>query len=275
MNITVSHQTDVGVKRGHNEDYYLSDEDLNLYIICDGMGGHAAGEVASELTCKHVQDVITNNIATINTFKETKSHEAKKKVEGLISDAIIQANSKVYNLGSNEEDKKGMGTTIVMALIIDDVAFIAHAGDSRLYFLREKEIVQLTEDHSFVNEMLKAGIITPEQAKNHPKANVITRSVGIKSHVEPELTTVELKEGDSMMLCSDGLYEYYDESELVDYMLNNNKESLHKLIQGANERGGKDNITTIIVTFGANDSSLINEKSGNFISKTISKLFRP
>jgi serine/threonine protein phosphatase PrpC len=241
--------TDVGVKRDHNEDYILMDESLGLYIVCDGMGGHAAGEVASEETAKAIFHYIKKNSNVIKKYSANiQEATAKKFIKKIVMDSIIRSNKQVYDLSESDPDKKGMGTTLVMSLVVGNFAFIAHVGDSRGYMLRNSELNQLTEDHSFVNEMVREGVLTKEQALNHPQANLITRSIGIQQTVVADFLSVELMPGDRILLCSDGLYEYFREEELTRLMgAKSISSASNKMIEVANKRGGKDNISVILV----------------------------
>lgn len=242
--------TDTGVKRKHNEDYVFVDKECGLTILCDGMGGHAAGEVASEKTATFISSYIKKNLSVIKKYEDhIQEASAKKFIKKIVLDAVMEANEKVYNLSESDPEKKGMGTTLVMSLIVKDYAFIAHVGDSRAYMLRSNELNQLTEDHSFVNEMVREGILTKAQAVGHPKANVITRSIGIQNSVMADFLSVELMPGDRLLLCSDGLYEYFKDEELAKLMgASHLGKACQKMIDVANKRGGKDNITVVLTS---------------------------
>ena len=217
-------------------------------------GGHAAGEVASKEATEAIAKYIKKNRGVINQYSENiESSVAKKFIKKIVLDSIIYANNKVYKMGKEDPDKKGMGTTLVMSLIVGSFAFIAHVGDSRGYLLRKDDLNQLTEDHSFVNDMVREGILTKEQAANHPQANIITRSIGIQRTVVADFLSVELMPGDRVLLCSDGLYEYFRENEITKLMgAKNLKSASDKMIEVANNRGGKDNISVVLI--GVNDS---------------------
>lgn len=184
MRITASGQTDVGRQRHHNEDACLIDSDLGLYIVCDGMGGHAAGEIASQETVRLVQASIHRQRAVLSDYINAPTFEQRTQVLRLVEGAVQEACAHVYAMGQSDPTKKGMGTTIAMLLTLGEAAVIAHVGDSRIYLIRDHQAHQLTEDHSLVWHMLKTGKLTKEEAAYAPYANVITRSVGTKPTVQ-------------------------------------------------------------------------------------------
>lgn len=248
MKIRQSAITDVGRKRDHNEDFILSDPDLNLYIVCDGMGGHNAGEVASQMTAEGIVAYIKENIQILEEYKTTPKTFQLNQLKELIKASINHACKQVYEKSVNDSQCEGMGTTLVMSLVVNQVAIIAHVGDSRAYLLRGKKEIQITEDHSFVNEMVKEGLLNREDAEKHPNANIITRAVGMREFAMPDIIAVELTDNDQIILCSDGLSGYLTQGELLKISSNVDFENLSAaLIQLANERGGKDNISVIIL----------------------------
>lgn len=251
MKIEISSLTDVGSKRDHNEDYLLFDEELGIYIVCDGMGGHNAGEVASEMTAKYIISFIKEKQKLIQNFRDSPSNSRLRKIKDLVKESINQACRAVYEEASRDADKKGMGTTLVMTLIVNQVAIVAHVGDSRVYLIRKKKEIQITEDHSFVNDMVKDGLLKPEEAEKHPNANIITRAVGIQEFTRPDVISIELMPKDQLILCSDGLSGYLNKGELLTISKETENEELsQKLIDLANKRGGKDNITVICLQNG-------------------------
>lgn len=247
MRITAFAQTDVGSQREHNEDAYLVDHDLGLYIVCDGMGGHAAGEVASQETIRIVQDVIRRQQGLIQAYIQLPSFEYRTRVTHVVEEAINTACAEVYTMGQRDPEKTGMGTTIVLLLALGEAVMIAHAGDSRIYLIRDHQAHQLTEDHSLVGHMLKSGRLTREDAAGWPYANVITRSVGTKPTVRVDSLFVECLSQDRFVLCSDGFHTYLNRPEELVQM--SDHLSLDALVAAcvlrANEAGGKDNITVI------------------------------
>lgn len=244
--------TDVGQKREHNEDCMLSLPESNLFIVCDGMGGYAAGEVASDLASKYTAAHIQKNKKIIQAFKESPTPNNKKEVHLLLEDAISKASSHVFEVASKDESKKGMGTTIVLLLVIEGFGFVAHCGDSRCYLIRDEEAHQITDDHSMVNEMVKQGILSKDKAEQHPQANLVTRAVGIQPFAQADVLTSELMEGDKFILCSDGLSGYLTDSQLFKLSGKAKNDKLPQLlIDHANKSGGKDNITAILVSVGS------------------------
>lgn len=252
MKIEIEGLTDVGRKRDHNEDYMLINRDLNMAIVCDGMGGHAAGEVASKLTTEVINNHIVSNQLVINEFEQSPTKENAEKVKSLIQEAVVKACGEVWFEGKHDECKKGMGTTLVMMIAVDSHAFVAHVGDSRNYLYRQGEVHQITEDHSYVNEMVKQGLMTREQAEKSPHANIITRCIGQNEFVQVDILQVELLDGDRFLLCSDGLCGYMPDKAFAKIM--ESEREVPKLpkvfIDFANKKGGKDNITAIVLQVG-------------------------
>ena len=252
MKIELIGLTDVGKKRDHNEDYFIITPEISLSIVCDGMGGHAAGEVASEMTAISITQYLLQNKKDIDEFISHQNSKNAGQITTLIHDAIIQASAEVWDVSVNDEEKRGMGTTLVLVLVVDNQAFVAHVGDSRVYLNRENKVEQVTEDHSFVNEMIRQGLMTEEQAINSPHANVITRAIGQQQFVKADVMQMELMDGDQFLLCSDGLSEYMHCSEF-EKEFSNSKDphvNLKNFIDYANKEGGKDNITAVIVNVG-------------------------
>lgn len=230
--------TDKGKKRELNEDYiYTSAQPVgklpNLLIVADGMGGHNAGDYASEHTVKKVVEVI----------KELTSEES---VEDILSKAINEANEYIYNCSLTDESLNGMGTTLVVASCEDDKLTVANVGDSRLYVVNEK-ITQITKDHSYVEEMVSCGGLDKESARNHPDKNIITRAIGVKKTVDTDIFNIEIKDGDIVLLCSDGLTNMLEDEVIHRIIAENDIEKATEiLIKEANENGGRDNITVVL-----------------------------
>jgi len=236
--------SDVGKTRENNQDaFYMSkDYSLPLFMVADGMGGHNAGEVASSMT----MNIIENN------FLNNKDSLTKKEIIlDLIKSSIEEANTKIYLKSLENEKYKGMGTTITLAYIFNDEICLGHVGDSRAYLIKGQEILQITEDHSFVNELIKTGSITKEEAKTHPKRNMITRAVGSSSIIEMDLLVNEYGKDDILVLCSDGLYNMVKELEICEVF--NEEKDIQKaceiLANMANNKGGLDNITIVAIKF--------------------------
>ena len=244
--------SDVGMRRDHNEDSYCINPDYNLYIVCDGMGGHAAGEVASRIAVDTVEKftLATSNDEDITwpfEFDETLSLNANR-----IRTAIRLANQNLIAHIQERKEFKGMGTTIVCSIVSGDQVSIGHVGDSRIYLLRSGEIKQMTRDHSWIDEQLKQGILTPEEARKHPLRNVITRALGSKDDVIVDVMDARLQAGDVMLLCSDGLTGMLKDEEIRD-LVNKNDGDLNAackaLIDQANAEGGDDNVTVILFRY--------------------------
>ncbi len=241
--------TDVGRKRRHNEDAYLIDEERGLFVVADGMGGHSAGEVASRITVETIQEYIAA------TGEEHDSSwpfgfNSRVSLEGnRLTTAVEKANEKVMRAVQNRPELKGMGTTVVAALFDDERATLVHVGDSRAYLFRDGELRRLTDDHSWVQEQVNAGILSEDEAKSHPLKNVVTRALGGAAHVSVDLIEVPLHGGDRFLLCSDGLTGMVTDEEIHDYFLGGPtpEVAVRHLVEQANERGGVDNITVIVI----------------------------
>ncbi len=232
--------TDVGRKRQLNQDYvFTSDKPVgnmpNLFIVADGMGGHNAGDYAS----KHTVETIVKEIK--------KSYEKNPTI--IVKKAIQMANECIRKKASEDEAYRGMGTTVVVATVIGRYLQVANVGDSRLYVVNSEEIKQITRDHSLVEEMIRLGGIAREDARLHPDKNIITRAVGVREEVEVDIFTIEIRPGDYILMCSDGLTNMVDDSD-IKFIVNSQRdlvETAQKLIAAANENGGKDNIAVGLV----------------------------
>lgn len=241
--------TDVGRKRKQNEDSFLVDHNLNLFVLADGMGGHEAGEVASDNAVKEVKQVIEDNQGLFLNRPEITVSQKRYIVMDLMEKAVQSANSRINKLSRIDNSKKKMGTTLTCLLLVGKHGFIGHVGDSRLYLARNGKIHQLTEDHSLVNQYLKQGRLSKEEAENSPYKNVLTRAVGVQEWVEIDLTDFELENNDRFVLSSDGLTGYLSDDEILSFVnVEKINDTPQKLIDVANERGGRDNITTIVVS---------------------------
>lgn len=240
--------TDVGRVRDHNEDSFLVDKRLNLFIVADGMGGHAAGEVASQIASHAVHEVLKREQDMLHQFDAGHGGIGRTDVLRLIESAVQQACSAVYNEGQRDESKRGMGTTIDCLLLVGSRGFIAHVGDSRIYLYRQGAVHQLTEDHSLINELLKRGRLSREQIEKLQYKNAVTRAVGVYESVDVDSLDFDVLKGDRFLLCSDGLSGYIEEPELARLFEETPDDALaQRLIDVANERGGKDNITAVVV----------------------------
>jgi serine/threonine protein phosphatase PrpC len=238
MRISCAGNTDVGVVRSGNEDSFLLNCAGGLFIVADGMGGHAAGEVASEMA---VQIVSTE----LGSLRGLSDAEAASRMRS----AIRKANAAIFDRTLAEHDKRGMGTTATVMVLFSRRYLIGQVGDSRAYLLREGDLLQLTKDHSYVQEQVDAGLLTPEQARTHPYSNVITRCVGANEDVAPDIYFGNLERGDVVLLASDGLTGMLEDQQLATIMSaeENPETCVNKMIADANRRGGLDNITAIVI----------------------------
>jgi protein phosphatase len=240
--------TDVGRKRNHNEDSFLIDDEIQLYVVADGMGGHAGGGTASRLAVETIdRELRAARDWTENPFRSETSLQESPLPE-VIRSAVESACLSIFNAAQEDPRLAGMGTTVIALLVKGDQAYLAHVGDSRAYLIRGELIQQVSEDHSLVNEQIKAGMITPEEAKHSRYRNIITRSVGFEEEVQVDVMGLLLEPGDTFVLCSDGLANLVDAEELRDLVWRTSVETApRRLVDLANDRGGDDNITVIVV----------------------------
>lgn len=232
--------TDIGKRRKLNQDYvYTSEQPVgpvpNLFIVADGMGGHNAGDFASKLA--------------VNTIVEEIAASQEKKLERMFEAAIELANRKVFEFAGSRPELEGMGTTVVAATCSDGNLFVANVGDSRLYVVGRHGMKQITRDHSWVEEMVRRGGLGKEEARNHPDRNIITRAVGADEKIKPDFFRVELKEDDMVLMCTDGLTNMLEDEE-IRMTLDGARdivEQAETLVSKANENGGKDNISVILI----------------------------
>ncbi|HEX6277801.1 MAG TPA: cyclic nucleotide-binding domain-containing protein [Polyangiaceae bacterium] len=248
--------TDVGRQREHNEDNFLVDKKLGLFVVCDGMGGHAAGEVASALAVRTLHEEIKREADILRDYvagAKGGARVSKRDVLNVLEFAVNRASNRVHGEAAGDSKKRGMGTTLVALLVVGTQAFMIYVGDSRLYLLRDGVLEQLTEDHTVRNELIKKKKMSREQVEKIAQKNAITRAVGVYEHVEPDTLVLDLVAGDRFLLCSDGLCGYFEEDlETLGRLLSNPDAdaATKNLIDAANEQGGKDNITAVIVTVG-------------------------
>ncbi len=246
--------TDVGKVRDHNEDNFLVDKKLGLFIVADGMGGHAAGEVASAIAVRTVHEEIKREKDLLDDYVAGASGVNKvtpKDLVALFEHAVQRACSKIHEEASQDQAKRGMGTTLSALLVVGNQGFIAHVGDSRIYLERGGRVQQVTEDHTVFNELVKRGKLSREQIEKLAQKNAITRAVGVYERVEVDTLVMEVLPADTFVLASDGLTGYVDSpEELRDHLALTGDLAVKSLVKLANDRGGKDNITTIIVKLG-------------------------
>jgi serine/threonine protein phosphatase PrpC len=248
--------TDVGRQREHNEDNFLVDKKVGLFVVCDGMGGHAAGEVASALAVRTLHEEIKKESDLVRDYLAGGTGGArvsKRDLMNMLEFAVNRASNRVHAEAAKDPKKRGMGTTLVALLVVGTQAFMIYVGDSRIYLLRDGVLEQLTEDHTVRNELIKKRKMSREQVEKIAQKNAITRAVGVYEHAEPDSLVLDLVAGDRFLLCSDGLCGYFEEDlETLGKHLSdpNADKAARALIDAANEQGGKDNITAVIVTVG-------------------------
>ena len=239
----IEYQSDVGRRRNTNQDYasvFTNQEGIKLAILADGMGGHRAGDIASQMAVLNLG----------NAWEEQDLTDDEKIAQWFIQ-TIQEENALIYQRGQEQPEYNGMGTTIVAAALSEERFTIAHVGDSRAYLIRDGKIIQLTEDHSLVNELVKSGEISEEMAVNHPRKNILTRSVGMPGTVEVDVSTYIWQLKDRLLLCSDGLTNMLSE-EMIETIVNQEgtlSDKVTELINQANEAGGADNITVLLIEF--------------------------
>lgn len=242
--------TDVGLRRAHNEDAFLADPELGLFIVCDGVGGRARGEIASQETVELIWEWIKREHSRIQEAAQSVDPAVVQTLCGIVRQAIQNATYMLHSIGEQNPDQKGMSTTASVLLVAGSIGVVGQVGDSRIYLTRNGQVSQLTEDHTLINFQLKHGLITPEQAKNSRQKNVITRAVGHKDYVEVDTVPTPLFAGDRILLCSDGLHGYLDEAEedaLSGFLDKDVQDAVLESIRFANAQGGKDNITALLV----------------------------
>ncbi len=240
--------SDVGRRRVANEDAYFLDDELGLYIVADGMGGHAAGEVASTEAVDNVHGMVKRGYDEVQKLVAgEETEEGFRRVMRLLESAAQAATYMVFAIAQNEPEQQGMGTTLSCLLLTERFGFTAQVGDSRVYMIRDGYSSQLTEDHTLVAWQLKQGIITEQEALVSPHKNVITRAVGSREYVQVDTHMFEVQKGDSFLLCSDGLHGYLDDEEIPAIVDLGPNVAVRRFVELANERGGRDNITAVVV----------------------------
>lgn len=240
-------ETDAGRVREHNEDNFLVDADLGLFVVCDGMGGHAAGEVASAMSVQTVHDTVRAEQARLEGLsRNPEGNQERKAVLEMLQRGIRTASERVYGAASRDAERRGMGTTCSLMLVREGRGFVAHVGDSRIYRVRSGGVEQLTEDHSLINEMIRRGQV--RRGDSIPNENAVTRAVGVRRHIEVDAFEVDLEPGDVIVLCSDGLSEYLQDGDLLDLTAADDPEAIAgACIEHAIDGGGKDNVTAVVV----------------------------
>lgn len=243
--ITANGTTNIGQVRSTNQDSFLIEEKTHLYIVADGMGGHAGGEIASRLCTEKISEYIANHDEAF-ILERNKDFPAPEALV-TVAEAVNFASSKIYEASLEDPSLRGMGTTATLVKIVGNHAIYAHVGDSRLYLLRAGFLYQITFDHSLVSEQVRAGVITAEEAENHHLKNVITRSVGYQEEEDVDTGSFLLEQHDKLFLCSDGLHGKVGDCEISKATESLGLDAVANLVDLANDRGGDDNITALIV----------------------------
>jgi PPM family protein phosphatase len=241
--------TDPGMVRSHNEDAIAADAANGVVVLADGMGGYNAGEVASGMATTVIITEMQQMLANVQPYAidEKTNQEIGAR---LVREQVLKANSSIYQAAQSQPQYAGMGTTLVVCLFYDNRVLVAHLGDSRLYLQREGAFKQVTRDHSLLQEQIDAGLITPEQAKKAAHKNLVTKALGIDPSVEPEIKEYATQPGDIFLLCSDGLCDMVDDEDIgmtLQALGANLKLCAQQLVQMANDNGGRDNVSVILV----------------------------
>ena len=235
-------KSDVGKVREINEDsYYISDslDEVQLYMLADGMGGYNGGEIASKLAIQSAKSYIENNFSDIEKDKDS--------IIQLVASSMEYANMVVYEKSQENKELEGMGTTLEICLIYNNRAFIGHIGDSRIYRIRKEFMRKLTQDHSYVQKLVKDGKITQEEAVHHPQKNMLMKALGCNAFIEPDVMVKGFLKDDILIICSDGLSNLVSQEEIFELTKKNIEQSTKDLVEIANNNGGYDNITIIVI----------------------------
>lgn len=224
--------TDKGMVRKSNQDCFYISEQGSWCVIADGMGGHNGGETASTMAVRIISEVMA---------------QPNDDAEDALRTAIVAANNAVYKKSTEKSELDGMGTTVVLLKMDGSIAYIGHVGDSRAYYINGEKIIQLTKDHSIVQKLIDSGTITPNQAKNHPQKNLITRAVGTERFVEIDVNRVICTAGDYILLCTDGLSSMVDDKDIFNIIMENPDTAVKNLVDAANSAGGRDNVTAVLI----------------------------
>lgn len=242
-------KTDPGKVRSQNEDAVFANPHLGLAILADGMGGYSAGEVASAMAVTLLSAEIEEGLALKEAW-ELEEDSGEPYANALLRERIATANSAIYHAAQSQPQYAGMGTTLLLTLFADNGVTVAHIGDSRLYRLRDENFTQITRDHSLLQEQIDCGLLTPEQARFSRNKNLVTRALGVDAEVEPEIHCYAVAPGDIFLLCSDGLNDMVEDEDIGRTLRNlstNLELAANQLIQMANDNGGRDNVSVILV----------------------------
>lgn len=240
----IASKTDVGLVRSNNQDSFVAGpigDNSAWAVVCDGMGGVGGGNIASSLAIKTISDAVISSFRTNMT---------SNSIRNLFKSAFSAANVKILNRSREDEALKGMGTTAVAVVVCENIAHIVHVGDSRAYILRNGDLMQITRDHSIVQSMLEQGEIDVEQAKHHPRKNIITRAIGVLDSIEPEYNEIEINDSDVILLCTDGLTNFVEDNKIKQILCETDFDNIPSaLINEANANGGGDNITAVVLAY--------------------------
>ena len=252
MKLSSAGRTHVGMKRTHNEDSLRLFREENLFIVADGMGGHASGEVASQMSVETLAEFFRSTAEDDEITWPYKLEKGRKYEENRVVTGIKLSNRRIFECAARDAKLKGMGTTLVVTFFVNDTAYIGHVGDSRVYRYRDGKLFQITEDHSLLNDYIKMRQLTPEEIEAFPHKNVIVRALGMKETVQVDIASEVPQKGDLYLLCSDGLSGMITDADM-EIILAEEADDLDKsceaLIDAANQNGGTDNITVILVRF--------------------------
>jgi len=240
MKLTAFGLTDVGRRRESNEDDFLLEPVRGVYAVADGMGGHAAGEIASHLAIDTIRELLDGSDRDLQDAEDAAAW---------LRDAVVEANRRICDSIRLHEERRGMGTTVVALVHSGDDAVVGHVGDSRGYLLRGDELLRMTSDHSWVNEQVKLGLMNDDAAQRHPMRNIVTRALGSRPDVVVDLTSVEAKPGDVFLLCSDGLNTMLSDDQIHEILVDHRRSPVsacRSLVDAANRNGGEDNVTVVV-----------------------------
>lgn len=270
MNIKAFGKTDVGRVRQGNEDAILLDDDLRLYIVADGMGGHAAGEVASQTAVKTIAAEVRKHKAKLAKLEHSPTIEASDSIQNILNGAVQKACAAIYSMAENDPSKKGMGTTVSLMLILGKQAYIAHVGDSSVFIVRKGSTHKLTTDHSLVQERLDKGLLREDEAKTVSYKNLLTRAVGFHPYVDVDTLPVNIREGDVFLLASDGMTNYVEPQDYLEATNRLDPEEIPEtLIEIACQRGGADNVSSVVVAVeGSADDTISVDPLISLLSQT-------
>lgn len=235
-------KTDIGLRRNSNQDSYASGElfgSVAWAVVCDGMGGVAGGSLASRIGV----DIISERIKS--SYREGMSLNS---IRNMLDSAITAANIKIHETGKTDVGFEGMGTTVVAVIVADNVIYVAHLGDSRAYVLSDDKLIQITKDHSYVQELVDSGVITKEEAASDPRKNIITRALGVDNDVHIDFAAEDLKDNAIVILCTDGLTNFVSDETIIEFAKGNFDDFAERLVNEANANGGGDNITVVAIT---------------------------